>query len=85
MTKEQTEACEKLGQHHLGSWEKDNDYPVFKEGFQAAQTPEMLLLNPIVKGLVEALKPFSKNQPYPEKNDWAYVEIALAPLTKEEK
>ena len=55
MTKEQLEVCEKLGQHHLGSWEKDNDYPVFKEGFQAAQTPEMLMLNPLVKGLVEAL------------------------------
>lgn len=56
MTKEQIEACEKLGQHHLGSWYKDNDYPVFEEGFQAAQSPEILMLNPLVKGLVEALK-----------------------------
>lgn len=61
MTKEQIEACEKLGQHHLGSWYKDNDYPVFEEGFQAAQSPEILMLNPLVKGLVEALFWYGEN------------------------
>lgn len=50
MTKEQLEACEKLKQKLI-----QTKCVGFNDGFQAAQTPEMLILNPIVKGLVEAL------------------------------
>ncbi len=51
MTEEQIKACEKLN--------KGSGFPAkpyFLQGFQAAQDPEMLMLNPLVKGLVEALE-----------------------------
>lgn len=57
MTKEQTEACEKLAYE---IYKGDGGHTIlnsrcFKDGFKAAQNPEMLMLNPLVKGLVGAL------------------------------
>ena len=74
MTKEQQEACEALAEKYCGSATRKfvdmNDIPsyaaspvynenkAYQAGFQAAQTPEMLMLNPLVKGLVEALREY---------------------------
>jgi len=65
VTEEQKAACEKLA---IADMRIVSDALVFSptppavvghscfiRGFQAAQTPEMLMLNPLVKGLVEAL------------------------------
>ena len=72
MTKEQTEACEKLAEEYCGPAVREfrdldgvpsyaaspvyNENKAYQQGFQAAQTPEMLMLNPLVKGLVKALE-----------------------------
>lgn len=101
MTKEQIEACEKLAAEKIDQEivdDIDNLFKViFTEGFQSAQSPEMLILNPIVKGLVEALEmaKFCTNS-FIEKvpssdyvtQDLMKIEVdryakALAPFTKE--
>ena len=53
MTKEQAEACEKLTDNPKYNGPAK---PYFIAGFQAAQSPEMLMLNPLVKGLVEEIE-----------------------------
>lgn len=54
MTKDQIEACEKLAKEHRFRVDKYG-YSGYKAGFQAAQTQEMLMLNPLVKELVRVL------------------------------
>jgi len=63
MNKEQTEACEALAKIHDVNFVLNKNFKSltasagfsFKKGFQAAQTPEMLMKNPLVNGLIEAL------------------------------
>ena len=67
MTKEQQEACEALADKYCEIYrfasreQKQKMFFHYKDGFKAAQTPEMLMLNPLVKGLVEALDNINKH------------------------
>ena len=87
MTKEQQEACEKLAKSANKVWYDfqhkrigTSYYCGFTDGFQAAQTPEMLMLNPLVKGLVEALEGCIHPRYYTVESNIA--EKALAPFGK---
>lgn len=61
MTREQQEALEALAEKYgqfgdySGGSEQDISVASFQAGFKTAQSPEVLMLNPLVKGLVEAL------------------------------
>jgi hypothetical protein len=52
MTPEQEKACNALAIQTQWSYEQQS---AFKKGFQAAQTPENLLLNPLVKEIMFSL------------------------------
>ena len=71
ITKEQQEACEASAENDWLNPECEIDWrgiighdftAAYRLGFQAAQSPEMLMLNPLVKGLVKAAYQVSDNQ-----------------------
>lgn len=96
MTKEQKEACEALAlkiyayDWHSGVDQNSGPRYGFESGFEAAQTPEMLMLNPLVRGLVEALSFHKAGQAYYRVGDEAktvadLTEKVLAPFKEVEK
>lgn len=90
MTKEQIEACEKLANTYTKKWSggpmTDAEQwalgGAYKTGFQAAQAPEMLMLNPLVNGLVESLELISRCST--RDGCQRYAKEALAPFQKDE-
>lgn len=78
MTEEQKAACDRVFNRQYNWYEIDQIHETFVDGFQAAQTPEMLMLNPLVKGLVEAAKKSF------DKTGWEHLHKALAPLKEGE-
>ena len=88
MTKEQIKACEKLAINfinkeidlgHLTDAENKSLQEIYKEGFAASQSPEMLLLNPLVKELVRVIGMVTHvGSPYDK-----IINEALAPFKKE--
>jgi hypothetical protein len=56
LSNEQAAVVEKLANDFFNATDDLYDEEYFEAGFQAAQDPAMLLLNPLVKGLVEAIR-----------------------------
>lgn len=61
MTDEQKKACEALAEGYQKYHTLKPQYDAFKRGYEAAQQPDQLLLNPLVSALVEALR---RSHPY---------------------
>lgn len=91
MTKEQTYACYRLAVKYEQSKVpidyidgKPNYQEGFMDGFQSAQTPEMLTLNPLVQKLINAVK-LSKGAFEEGWNiDWNELDRALQPFKEGE-
>lgn len=68
MTKKQIEMCRKVAGHYVYNSGKEPDMDSYEiedaveYGFQAAQSPEILKLNPLVERLIQTLKVLAPHQ-----------------------